>query len=76
VISADLPAAGRLLPGASIRFRAVSVAEAEEARRALEREIVRLVGTMAPVREAAAVDEAALFSSNLISGVVTAFDPA
>lgn len=76
VISADLPAAGRLLPGASIRFRAVSVAEAEEARRALEREIVRLVGTMAPVREAAAVDEAALFTSNLISGVVTAFDPA
>lgn len=76
VISADLPAAGRLLPGAAIRFRAVTVAEAEEARRALERELARLIEAMAPAREAAAIDEAALFSANLISGVVTAFDPA
>jgi UPF0271 protein len=74
VISADLPAAGRLLPGASIRFRVVSVHEAEEARRALERDVVRLIESMAPAREAASIDEAALFSANLISGVVTAFD--
>jgi UPF0271 protein len=74
VISADLPAAGRLLPGASIRFRAVSVHEAEAARRALERDVVRLIESMAPAREAASIDEAALFSANLISGVVTAFD--
>jgi UPF0271 protein len=74
VISADLPMAGRLLPGASIRFRAVSVHEAEEARRALERDVVRLIESMAPAREAASIDETALFSANLISGVVTAFD--
>lgn len=75
VISADLPAAGRLLPGAAIRFRAVSVAEAEEARRALEREIARLDESMVPAREGAGIDERVLFSANLISGVVTAFDP-
>lgn len=75
VISADLPAAGRLLPGATIHFQAVSVTEAEEARRALEREIARLIEAMAPAREAASIDERALFSANLISGVVTAFDP-
>ncbi|MDF2998191.1 MAG: putative Allophanate hydrolase, subunit 2 [Xanthobacteraceae bacterium] len=76
VISADLPAAGRLLPGAAIRFRAVTVAEAEEARRALEREIARLIESMAPARDVARIDEAALFSANLISGVVTALDTA
>ena len=74
VISADLPLAGRLLPGASILFRAVSVAEAEEARRALERELARLIESMAPARDLASIDETALFSANLISGVVTAFD--
>ena len=75
VISADLPAAGRLLPGAAIRFRAVSVAEAEEARRAQEREFARLLESLAPARDAPAIDEQALFSVNLISGVVAALDP-
>jgi len=74
VISADLPLAGRLLPGVEIRFAAVSVAQAEEARRAQERELARMIDTLAPVREAARIDEPALFSANLISGVVTALE--
>ncbi|MFK8251341.1 5-oxoprolinase subunit C family protein [Ancylobacter terrae] len=72
VISADLPAAARLLPGAELRFVAVSVAEAEEARRASEAGIVRLIASISPVRECASIDEAALHGSNLISGVVSA----
>ncbi|MCB4769304.1 biotin-dependent carboxyltransferase family protein [Ancylobacter sp. Lp-2] len=75
VISADLPRAGRLTPGAQLRFRAVSVPEAEEARRALEREITALVASLTPVRAAAEIDLAALYAANLISGVVTACDP-
>ena len=42
VASADVPAFGRLRPGATIRFEAVSVEQAEEARRALEAEIAAL----------------------------------
>ena len=76
VISADLPAAARLLPGAEIRFAAISVAEAEEARRGLEGEIVRLIRTMSPVREAARIDLAALMGANLISGVVSGLESA
>lgn len=74
VISADLAVAGRLLPGAEIRFAAVSVAEAEEARRAQERDLARLIDSLAPVRAVARIDEQALFSENLISGVVTALE--
>lgn len=74
VISADLPLAGRLLPGAEIRFRAVSVTEAEDARRALETEIARLITTLSPVRDVARIDETALYRENLISGVVTALE--
>lgn len=74
VISADLPAAGRLLPGAEIRFEALSVAEAEEARRAQEREFARLLRTLSPVREIAEIDLAALMGENLISGVVSGLE--
>lgn len=71
VISADLPRAGRLLPGATLRFMAVSVAEAEAARRAAEAELQRLIGSMAPVRDGAGLDLEALYGANLISGVVS-----
>ena len=74
VISADLPLAGRLLPGAEIRFAAVSVEEAEQARRARESELGRLIDALSPVREVARIDEQALFAANLISGVVTALE--
>lgn len=72
VISADLPAAGRLLPGAVVRFAAVEVPEAEAARRALENDMARRMGRVSPVRERASIDTAALYGTNLISGVVSA----
>ncbi|MGA0562542.1 biotin-dependent carboxyltransferase family protein [Ancylobacter sp. VNQ12] len=74
VISTDLPAAGRLLPGAEIRFEALSVAEAEEARREQERELTRLLRTLSPVREVAEIDLASLMGENLISGVVSGLE--
>ncbi|MEX2649214.1 MAG: biotin-dependent carboxyltransferase family protein, partial [Alphaproteobacteria bacterium] len=70
VISADLPAAGRLLPGAVVRFAAVTVAEAVAARRAAEAEIARLVVGIRPAPPLGGLDETALLSENLISGVV------
>jgi allophanate hydrolase subunit 2 len=72
VISADLPAAGRLLPGAVIGFEAVSVEAAEEARLSHERAIERLLASFVVARDAAAVDETALYAANLVSGVVSA----
>lgn len=71
VISADLPRAGRLLPGAALRFQAVTVAEAEAARRVAEVEIADMIASMAPVREGAGLDLEALYGANLISGAVS-----
>ncbi len=42
VASADVPAFGRLRPGAAIRFEAVTVEQAEDARRALEEHLAGL----------------------------------
>lgn len=70
VISADLPAAGRLKPGDEIGFAAVSVAEAQEARRSLEAEIGRRVRGLVPAQTPAVLNQAALYGGNLISGVV------
>lgn len=72
VVSADLAALGRLLPGAPIGFEAVSVADAEAARRTLEASIIALRSQLQPVRDGGAVALDALFSHNLISGVVSA----
>lgn len=72
VISADLPAVGRLRPGDSIRFRAVSTAEAEAARRDLEAEIESRIGHMTRVTDSGALNEAALHATNLVSGIVHA----
>lgn len=74
VISADLAAAGRLLPGAGIRFAAVSVAQAEEARRAQERVLAQQLAALVPVRALARVDPEALLRENLVSGVVSALE--
>ena len=69
VISADLPAAGRLKPGASVRFDAVSVEEAEALARETEAAIQRSMRDLVPV-----ADDSALLRDNLISGVVDATD--
>jgi biotin-dependent carboxylase-like uncharacterized protein len=72
VISADLPALGRLLPGAAVAFTAVGVAEAEAVRRSLEQRIAALVASVGPVAAVTAIDVARLHTENLIGGVVDA----
>jgi len=70
VISADLPRVGRLLPGMTLRFAAVSVAEAEEARRALEARLRDAIAAIEPARPPGGIDLEALYRENLIDGVV------
>ncbi len=50
VITADLPHAGRLMPGSEIRFRRVTMAEAEEARAEAEHAYRATANTVVPVR--------------------------
>jgi biotin-dependent carboxylase-like uncharacterized protein len=74
VISADVPAIARRRPGAPVRFAAVTQAEAENIRREQEDNLGNWISRLQTVREAAAVDTAALQASNLIDGVVNALD--
>ncbi len=69
VISADLPRAGRILPGGVLRFRWVGMEEAEAARADLDRRIAAAIAAMAePV---GGLDLVALYSANLVSGMVS-----
>jgi biotin-dependent carboxylase-like uncharacterized protein len=72
VISADLPALGRLPIGARIGFEPVTLAAAQAARRGLFEEIARLPDRIVPLRRAGADVTARLYDSNLISGVADA----
>jgi biotin-dependent carboxylase-like uncharacterized protein len=74
VIAADLPALGRLAPGAQVAFAAVGIAEAEAEHRRLAARLAALPRQVVAVR-ASAIDAAALLGSNLVSGVVSADDP-
>jgi len=75
VISADLPALGRLAPGTALRFAAVSVAEAQGIYIASQREVSAILRAPRPVRiDAASLSSRALLSANLIGGVVSAAD--
>jgi len=73
VISADLPALGRLPIGAKIAFEAVGLEAAAAARRALFAELAALPGRIVPLGEARAIVEPRLLDRNLISGVVDAY---
>jgi len=75
VISADLPRVGRLRPGAALRFQAVDVAAAEQARRAEERELEAALARLVPAGSAAGVDVDSLYSENLVSGVTDGEEP-
>jgi len=72
VISTDLPAVGRLRPGDSLRFRAVSTREAEAARRARESELDKLIDDMVSAAGLDGLNESALYANNLVSGIVDA----
>lgn len=74
VIWSDLPSVGRLRPGDPIRFQEVSVEQAEEQARDFEDDINRRASVLAPPVTAAILDEEALISDNLISGIVNAMD--
>jgi biotin-dependent carboxylase-like uncharacterized protein len=74
VISADLPAVGRLRPGDTIRFRAVTTTEAEAARRVLEADIKQRARIVVPAIEVGTLNETALYAGNLVSGIVSATD--
>lgn len=73
VISADLPAVGRVAPGTELRFRSVSIAEAEALRRALDAEIAAWSSRLIPALPSAP-DLTRLYDGNLISGVVDGQD--
>lgn len=70
VISADLPRLGRMLPGHTVRFAAVTVAEAEALRRDQERRLAQAVAGFQPALPEGGIDLAALYEANLIDGVV------
>jgi biotin-dependent carboxylase-like uncharacterized protein len=72
VISADLPALGRMTPGAKFAFEAVDIEAAETAARQLAADIAGLAARLAPVRREAAIDVGRLLGENLVSGVVNA----
>lgn len=72
VISADLPALGRLMPGMSVSFAAVTVAEARAIRRTQEAELAELPERLLPVTSGAELR--LLYEANLVSGVVHAED--
>ncbi len=74
VISADLPALGRMTPGAKFAFEVVGIEAAETAARQLAADIAGLAARLAPVRREAAIDVGRLMGENLVSGVVNARD--
>ena len=69
VISADLARVGRAVAGTALRFRCVTQAEAEAARRDLEQSLGVALAAMEDL--AAGLDLTALYSANLVSGVVS-----
>lgn len=76
VISTDLPALGRLAPGAVLRFAAVSVTDAQDIHIANRREVSDMLASITPLRiDPASLSSRALLSMNLISGAVSATEP-
>ena len=72
VISADMPALGRMTPGSKIAFAAVDIEAAESAARQLAADIEALPGRIVPVRRGPVIDLTKLMGENLISGTVDA----
>lgn len=75
VISADLPALGRMAPGAVVRFSAVSVKEAQDIHIADQCRISEMLRALEPLSiDPAKLSSHALLSANLIGGVISATD--
>jgi biotin-dependent carboxylase-like uncharacterized protein len=74
VISTDLPVLARRPPASPVRFAVVTREEAEALRRQQDQALDRCIRDFQPLRAPAHTDLAALYSSNLIDGVVDARD--
>jgi biotin-dependent carboxylase-like uncharacterized protein len=72
VISADLPAVGRLPIGSKLSFAAVTLEEAAAARRKFAADLENIRDKMVPISPAKALVAARLLECNLISGVYDA----
>ena len=70
VASVDLPRLGRLLPGRTVRFTAITVEEAESLRREQEQRLARAIAGLQIARPAGGIDLARLYEENLIDGIV------
>ena len=70
VASVDLPRLGRLLPGQTVRFAAITVEEAEALRRDQEARLQRAIAGFAVARPPGGIDLVRLYEENLIDGVV------
>lgn len=75
VISADLPALGRMAPGNRISFEAIEVSAAEDLRLELAAELAALSNRIVPASRNVVIDETKLLSENLVSGVISAWHP-
>lgn len=73
VISADLPRVGRMKPGDTLNFTAVSVVEAEAIRRDQEKMLKRLIDGIRTTLPDVYLNLNALYTQNLISGMVDAY---
>jgi len=74
VVSADLPRLARALPGTILGFAALSVAEAEAARRDFDARLADHPSESWSGKLPGELDEVSLYGSNLISGVVDGRD--
>ena len=72
VISADLPALGRVRIGDKISFQETSVEQAQQLRRTLLRQIDAIANRLVPARRTREELAAGLLTNNLISGIVNA----
>jgi biotin-dependent carboxylase-like uncharacterized protein len=70
VIGADLPRLGHALPGQTLRFVEVSIAQALDARRQAAAELAECIASIAPGSAGFNLD--ALYAANLIDGVIDA----
>lgn len=75
VISADLPRLAVLSPGQALRFAAVTVSEAEAAARLAAQLLQKQMESIAPLLKAGELDLQALYTANLLSGLVDAWSP-
>jgi biotin-dependent carboxylase-like uncharacterized protein len=70
VASVDLPRLGRLLPGRTVRFTAITVEEAEALRREQDTRLQRAIAGFQAARPPGGIDLVRLYEENLIDGVV------